>query len=86
MAFLLVAAAALFLTDSSPRAQGSVSGYGCDTRRYQLIAAGNSAGNNEVYLIDGDTGYVWRLGTIGGGDKRETGFVFLPREDPRSPK
>jgi hypothetical protein len=48
-------------------------------RRYQIVTT-----SSEVFLIDGDTGNTWRLGQI--GDKRETGWMFLPREDPRSTK
>ena len=80
---VLVALAALFLAESSPRAQSSsVDAYGCSTRRFQVVVVGN----NEVLMIDGDTGDTWRLGQIGSGDKKESGWTFLPRENPRSPK
>jgi hypothetical protein len=77
---VLVALAALFLADSSPRAQSSSDSW-CQTRRFQIVS-----GQNETLMIDGDTGDTWRLGQIGSGDKKESGWVFLPRENPRSPK
>ena len=85
MAFLLVAVAALFLTDSSPRAQQPSSWADAgvwSTRRFQIAVVGQG----EVLMIDGDTGDTWRLGQIGSGDKKEAGWSFLPRENPRSPK
>ena len=77
---VLVALAALFLGDSSPRAQSSSDSW-CQTRRFQIVS-----GQNETLMIDGDTGDTWRLGQIGSGDKKESGWTFLPRENPRSPK
>jgi hypothetical protein len=77
---LLAVLAALFLADSSPRAQSSSDSW-CQTRRFQIVS-----GQNETLMIDGDTGDTWRLGQIGSGDKKESGWVFLPRENPRSPK
>lgn len=80
---VLVALTALFLGDSSPRAQsGSVDAYVCSTRRFQVTVVGT----NEVLMVDGDTGDTWRLGQIGAEGKRESGWAFLPRENPRSPK
>jgi hypothetical protein len=81
---LLVALATLFLTDSSPRAQTSswADAGVWSTRRFQIAVVAQG----EVLMIDGDTGDTWRLGQIGGGDKKEPGWTFLPRENPRSPK
>lgn len=80
---VLVALAALFLADSGPRAQSnSIEAYGCSNRRFQIVIATPG----DVFMVDGDTGDTWRLGQIGSGDKKESGWMFVPRENPRSPK